>query len=264
MDRREVTYAPRHKQTVTRPASELSILDPEDLLPLRLHYEGPPGQKKRTGRDAARPTNYRGQTSIGGTYWFTRTGRRLPYASVLEHLRLRYADLDPATLGAVTQPFLLKFHRGGEEHLHIPDLFLRRRGQPKLLVDVRPRALQGDPRSQLFFETTREIAQAAGLDYEVWGEPTVTQAHNVRFLSGFRRQPLGFTEASPEVLHLALGDRLTIAELEAACFTPPYFIRPTLFHLMWRGELRYDLDRPLNNRTRILPGPLAPQRPVHP
>ncbi|GAA5513088.1 hypothetical protein Dcar01_01814 [Deinococcus carri] len=262
MDDCQVTYAPRRRQTVTQPASELSILDPGDLLPLRLHFEGPPGQKKRTVRDAARPTNYRGQTSIGGTYWFTRTGRRLPYASVLEHLRLQYADLDPDTLGAVTQPFGLTFFHGGKEHLHLPDLFLRRRGRPRLIVDVRPRVLQGDPRSQLFFETTREIARAAGLDYEVWGEPSVTQAHNVRFLSGFRRQPLGFEEASAEVLHLALGDSLTIAELEAACFTPRYFVRPTLFHLMWHGDLRFDLDRPLRNHTRVLPGPLAPRRPA--
>ena len=64
------------------------------------------------------------------------------------------------------------------------------------------------------------------------------------------------------MLAFALGESLTIAELEAACTTPRHFIRPTLFHLMWRGELRFDLDRPMSNQTVVLPGPLAPRRAV--
>ncbi|WP_104990681.1 TnsA-like heteromeric transposase endonuclease subunit [Deinococcus sp. NW-56] len=262
MDGCHVTYVLRKGQTTTRTFTELSALDPNDLLPLRLDFVGEPGQRTRTVRVATRPTNYRGQTSIGGTYWFTRAGRRLPYASGLERLRLQYADLDPSTLGAATQPFALVFEYGGKKYWHLPDLFLRRRGQRKLLVDVRPRALQGDPRSRLAFQTTREVAEAAGLEYEVWGEPTAVQAYNVRFLSGFRRQPSGFEAAASGVLALALRDTLTITELEAACATPRHFVRPTLFHLMWRGELRFDLDRPLSNQTEVLPGPLAPRRVV--
>lgn len=262
MESCRVTYAPRKGQTTTRTFTELSTLDPNDLLPVRFHFAGEPGQKTRTVRDAARPTNYQGQSSIGGTYWFTRAERRLPYASGLERLRLQYADLDPSTLGAATQPFMLVFEHGGRTYRHLPDLFLRRRGQRKLLVDVRPHALQGDPRSRLAFQVTREVAGAAGLEYEVWGEPSVVQAYNVRFLSGFRRQPLGFEAVAPGVLALAIGDSLTIAELEAACTPPRHLIRPALFHLMWRGELRFDLDRPLSNQTEVRPGPLAPRRAV--
>ena len=44
--------------------------------------------RTRTVGEARRPPNYRGQTSIGGTYWFTRADRRLPYSSGLERLRV--------------------------------------------------------------------------------------------------------------------------------------------------------------------------------
>ncbi|MFK7602383.1 TnsA-like heteromeric transposase endonuclease subunit [Deinococcus sp. SM5_A1] len=247
----------------TVPLVGLGSTDPNDLTPVKIIFEGGPGAKTRTVGGERRPANYQGQTAIGGTYWFTRADRRLPYSSGLERLRMQYADLDPATLGACSHPFAMLFQNGEQQVLHLPDLLLRRRNRPHLLVDVRPWCLQHGPKSRLSFALTRAAAAAAGMDYEVWGEPPATEAFNVRFLSGYRTAPVGFEEAAAALVPLALAEPYTVGELIDACPTPRHFIFPALFHLLWRGDLAIDLTRPLRSTSLILPGP-APHPLVRP
>ncbi len=248
-------------RSIERDVMFLATVNPEDLSPMRISLTGPEHDRQREAVSTPKARNYEGQTHISGTYFFSRSGRRVIYESRLEHLRLQLADLDSASLQVATQPFALLIRDETDDtvYSHVPDILLSRRGRPRLLVDVRPWAFQSDPHSRLAFQATREACALVGFDYEVWGEPPVVQAYNVQFLSGFRRAPLRFETIAPLVLD-AVGTSATDLSLEEieSLVDRPYLTRPVLLHLIWRGDLQLDLTLPLSSASLVTPGPLFP------
>lgn len=149
--------------------------------------------------------SYRGQKHRPGLFWSATTRGHVPYESWLELDRLWLADADPEVTWISGQPMLLRGAHGKKVRSHIPDLLLRRRDRPLLLVDVKPAQFAEEPRVAAVFAWTRLACEAQGWDYEVWtGAPEMTLA-NVRAMAAGRR----FTESIPVRLAASNPARMT-------------------------------------------------------
>ncbi|WP_180970253.1 TnsA-like heteromeric transposase endonuclease subunit [Deinococcus planocerae] len=203
--------------------------------------------------DLARPIkNYRGQTHVGGWYYFVKAKRHLRFESGLERLRLMLLDYDPDITLVAPQPFQLLFHQEGRALSHVPDLLIVRPGRVRLVEDVKPLKFVDRPANVLAFAATRQACERAGLEYSVWSEPPAVVAHNIRYLAGYRRVPQHLDEYAPVLLDLA-RDTILLGTL-ASLAGPNHWVRPVLYHLVWTHRLTLDLTRPLSNRSEVSPG----------
>ena len=94
--------------------------------------------------------SHRRQSHLSGYYWSSTTGGHVIYESRLEPARLLLADADPEVMGISAQPFLVE----ADGRRHVPDFFLDRRGEPPLVVNVKPAERLSNP--------ARVVRSAAG------------------------------------------------------------------------------------------------------
>ncbi|MFD8632424.1 MULTISPECIES: TnsA-like heteromeric transposase endonuclease subunit [Streptomyces] len=188
---------------------------------------------------------YRGQRHFSGSYWSTTTQKHVIYESRLELSRLVYADFDPAVLGIVAQPFLLKAVLEGKVRRHIPDYLLITENGP-VVVDVKPHHRLLDPVVACTFEWTRQAVEARRWRHEVWSEAREAELANLLFLAGFRRGWL-FAPDLLDAVRSADLDGVPIGEA-VRCVLPRQAearVRAAIYHLLWRHELTTDLSEPL-------------------
>jgi hypothetical protein len=74
----------------------------------------------------------------------------------------------------------------------------------------------------------------------------------VRFLAGYRRRAVVVEDLIPMVLEAAQDQRsLRAIERALAGKCAPVLVRPVVLHLLWAGQLRADLTRPLSADTPL-------------
>jgi hypothetical protein len=194
---------------------------------------------------------FKGQRHYAGIDWCATTCDHVIYESRLELSRLIFADFDHSVLRILAQPFLLKAVVDGKIRRHIPDYFLVTDRGP-VVVDVKPKHLQGKPDVAYTFTWTRRLVEARVWRYEVWSEPPTAELENVRFLAGYRRSWL---------FDAAMLDRVRDADMENRTFgeladglddCDPAAVRAAVLHLLWRGELKTDLSTPLSDRHQLM------------
>ncbi|MGW7317407.1 TnsA-like heteromeric transposase endonuclease subunit [Streptomyces sp. NPDC054865] len=188
---------------------------------------------------------YRGQQHFSGLYWSATMRKHVVYESRLELSRLLSADFDPAVLGIVAQPFLLKTVVDGRVRRHIPDYLLITENGP-LVVDVKPHHRLAEPAVAFTFEWTRQAVDARQWNYEVWSEGPEAELANIRFLAGYRR---GWLFAPDLLGAVRCADLDGVPIGEAARCVPRLDesrVRAAVYHLLWRHELTTDLSEPLH------------------
>jgi hypothetical protein len=188
---------------------------------------------------------YQGQKHYSGTFWSATEHGHVIYESRLELARLLFADFDSSVRRIVAQPFLLRAEVDGVGRKHIPD-YLLLTGDGPVVVDVKPRGRQSDPKTAFALAWVRTVVDWRGWRFEVFGEPPAAELANIRFLAGYRRSWL-FDAAALGQLRARDLDGVTLGDA-CRCLPerPEPLVRAAVLHLLWRQELLTVLTRPLS------------------
>ncbi|WP_443309484.1 TnsA-like heteromeric transposase endonuclease subunit [Streptomyces sp. KR55] len=196
--------------------------------------------------------SYRGQRHFPGWYWAATTGSLVGFESWLERDRAMLLDHDRRVVGLSSQPFRASWPGATRLVSHTPDYFARLEDGSAVVIDVRPKDRVG-PQDAEKFAATEAMCQALdGWSYVLVHEPDPLVMTNVRWLSGYRH---------PRHRVVGLAGRLLDAFDEPRLLADgvletgdPLQVLPTLFHLLWSGELEADLAAPLGDGTQVVRG----------
>lgn len=185
---------------------------------------------------ARKSTAYRAQRNMPGWWWSATTGGHVVYQSWLERYHLMEFDRLPQVVGI------------SGRHQHIPGLFIRFADGSAVVVDCRPIA-RADEKFHGVAAVTRAICDQIGWEYWLAGEPIPTRAANLTWLAGYRRRCAGSEQTVRSLTEIASEPVPLLQGAEAA--GDPVVVLPTVFHLLWTGVLRCDLDLPLTDHTMM-------------
>lgn len=188
---------------------------------------------------------YQGQKHYSGFYWSATMRDHVIYESRLELARLLCADFDPVVREIFAQPFLLEARVEGTVRRHVPDFLLVTAAGP-VVVDVKPARLLEREEVAFTLEWTARAVASRGWEYEVFSEPAAPRLENIRFLAGYRRAELIDPEVVRELRAIDLAGAALGRAFAALPRHPSALVRAAVLHLLWRGELTADLDRPLS------------------
>ncbi|WP_349885562.1 TnsA-like heteromeric transposase endonuclease subunit [Microbacterium sp. WHRI 7836] len=171
------------------------------------------------------PGSWKHKVNYTGFYWAATTGGHVWFESLYEMAALMRLDRDPTVLAISAQPMRIHWAvpRGqGDVQDHTPDFFVRWRDGTAALVDVKP-ARNIKPKDIVAFDRTLSLCSELGWDYFVVDDISEAEAHNLRFLSGYR-YARWHDETCVELLHEQAGRaaRLSVWEelLRDACPEP--------------------------------------------
>lgn len=194
-------------------------------------------------------TWYTGQRSFPGWYWSATMRAHVQYDSRLELSRLLLADFDPSVEEIVAQPFQLMESAGSEVvRRQIPDFLLVHGDRTVTVVNVKTREALAHDKVRSAFDWVTNALAAHGWRHEVWSGCDATLLSNVRFLAGFRR-PLPRGELLGLIRYEAPGHTISETEQLLGSRCTRVSLRPAVFHLLWRHDLRCSLDEPLSAGT---------------
>lgn len=191
---------------------------------------------------------YRQRRNYSGKYVFSQTGKALWYESMFELSALKFLDYSCDYKGLATQPMLLQF---AGSRSHYPDFFGLHRDGTQVVYDVRPLELI-DERAEETFQETREFCAAIGWEYEVISELPQALRGNLDLLASRRHSRYAPAEDLRQaVLEFAAVSR-TFHELHAQVSSwHPLAASSTIYAMLWRRDLRFDLEHPLTLSTPV-------------
>ncbi|MEW2630843.1 TnsA-like heteromeric transposase endonuclease subunit [Streptomyces sp. NPDC048389] len=183
-------------------------------------------------------TSYRGQRHFTGWYWAATTESLVGFESWLERDRAILLDHDRRVVGLSSQPFRVTWPGATRRISHTPDYFARLEDGSGLVVDVRPADRVG-PEDAVKFSATEAMCREMGCwSYTLVHEPDPVEMANVRWLSGYRHPRNRIGDVAKRLLDAFDEPRLLMDG--AAAVGDPLSVLPTLYHLLWCGDLRLD------------------------
>ncbi|MFD4613109.1 TnsA-like heteromeric transposase endonuclease subunit [Streptomyces sp. NPDC058451] len=205
-----------------------------------------------TAAPVRRFASYRGQRHFPGWYWAATTCSLVGFESWLERDRVMLLDHDRRVIGLSSQPFRVSWPGATRLVSHTPDYFARLEDGSAVVIDVRPRDRVG-PHDAEKFSATESMCQALdGWSYVLVHEPDPLVMANVRWLSGYRHPR--YRVAGPAGRLLDAFDEPRLLADGAWDAGDPLEVLPTLFHLLWSGELEIDLTAPLGDGSQVVRG----------
>jgi hypothetical protein len=193
--------------------------------------------------------SYKGLRNFPGLYFAACMGRHVGFESWLERDLLMMLDFSPRVRSFSAQPCWLLWVPGGKVRRHAPDFFVRLADGGGVVVDVRADDRVA-PEDAEAFAATAVACGLIGWDYRRVGALDPVMAANVRWLAGYRHPRCLRGEYRARLLEVftrpvpllagadAVGDRIAVL--------------PSLFHLMWAGDLAADLaSAPLNGTSLV-------------
>jgi hypothetical protein len=193
-----------------------------------------------------RPSAYRGQRNFPGWWWSVTTKSHVVYKSWLERHHIIEADRDMRVTGIAGQPFELTWPNGKKQMRHVPDLFSRMLDGGGVVTECQPVG-KADQDFRRKSAITAAACSVIGWDFRVAGEPDPIWAANLRWLAAYRHPRFGDERLEAMLLELFTCPQ-PLGEV-ARQAGDPIRVRPVLYHLLWRGRLSGDLNRPLGETT---------------
>ncbi|SDQ95928.1 TnsA endonuclease N terminal [Tsukamurella pulmonis] len=188
-----------------------------------------------------KPRSFKGQRNFTGEWWSSTMGDHVVFESWVERDWLMLFDQNPDVIEIVSQPLTLELSVGGRTRSHTPDVLVRRRDGSTAVVDVRPDG-RVDEDAAAVFAATRDCCVDVGWDYLRLGVLDVVHAANLRWLAGYRQPRCRDDSLAAAALTESTNGPLPIGVL-ADRVGPQIAVLPTLFHLIWTGELSAPLAR---------------------
>jgi hypothetical protein len=211
--------------------------------------EGVAGIAFEEARPSREIPSYHGQRHFPGWWWLATTGRHVGYESWLERDHLMALDFDRLVTGVSSQPFTMSWSQDGQAVSHTPDYFARLSDGSGVVIDVRP-AARVRPRDKMKFEATAAACERVdGWSFRLVHEIDPVLAANVRWLSGYRHSRYADPELGP-LLRQAFAAGAGLLD-GVSRVTDPIRGLPSLFHLLWAGDLAADLRIPLGDGTWV-------------
>jgi hypothetical protein len=170
------------------------------------------------------------------------------YESRLELARLLLADFDPRVVSIAAQPFHVTGRFEGRIRQHVPDFLLVDRDGLVTVVNVKPAELVSDPTVAAALGWAGKVFAERGWRHEIWSGVPAAVLSNVRFLAAYRYRDRVAADVLVRV-EAAVGEAVSLGELEAAWPHQSGEVRSAALHLVWRGTLRADLLTPLSGST---------------
>lgn len=189
-----------------------------------------------------------GQRGLAGLWWSSTMRDLVEYGTWLERDRVMMLDFSPRVTAFSRRPFCLTWRDGGSRRQHAPSYFARLADGTALVIDVSSRDGKS-PRARVP-AAAEEACRLAGWDYERARAVDAVLAANVRWLSGYRH-PRSLNPAHAAALAAAL-ERPAPLMRTAEAAGDPIAVLPTLYHMLWSGQLRADLEsEPLGESTLV-------------
>lgn len=184
---------------------------------------------------------FRGQRNFCGQWWIATTARHVPFESWCERDHLIALDFDPDVIAVAGQPFTLRFAAGdGTDREHTPDFFVRTKSGAAVVIDVRPDGLI-DAIDAEKFDVTAALCRLHGWQYRRVGELPNPWMANVRWLAGYRHDRTYVPGIADAVRAVAARRGVVPLGVLADAVGERIAVVPTMFHLMWKRELRAEL-----------------------
>ncbi|MEV5161339.1 TnsA-like heteromeric transposase endonuclease subunit [Streptomyces sp. NPDC053728] len=193
--------------------------------------------------------SYRGQRHFPGWYWAATTESLVGFESWLERDRAMLLDHDRQVVGLASQPFRVTWPGPTRRISHTPDYFARLEDGSGLVIDVRPADRVG-PEDAVKFAATEAMCRAMGCwSFSLVHEPEPVEMANVLWLSGYRHPRNRVDTVAARLEEVFHEPQLLMDGAQAA--GDPLAVMPTLFYLLWCGDLHVDLAIPLNDGSRV-------------
>ncbi|MEU4113798.1 TnsA-like heteromeric transposase endonuclease subunit [Kitasatospora sp. NPDC028055] len=193
--------------------------------------------------------SYAGQRHTPGLYWAASCDRMVAYESWLEAKWLKLTDFAADTAVLASQPFRLHGADSDGRWEHVPDLFVRRTDGSVKIIDVKAVRFSGDLMVVRQRDRTAVVCEDLGWDYEMVSEPDSLTWATVDWLAGYRRPLRAGTELVEPMLAVAARP-VAIGDL-ASFQSFPELARSVVYHLMWTGQLTFDITKPLRDTTLV-------------
>lgn len=190
--------------------------------------------------------SWRLKRHYSGSLWMSRLNRHVVFESFAERSFLLELDRSERLLAVASQPMLIRWQ--GAEAAHTPDFFVRLRGAPGILVDVRP-ASRIDERTRRQFDRTAHFAAARGWAYVVHQGLSKVRDANLRFLSRYRDPRWNFGDPPK----LPTGPLGTVTDLAAHLDHDGRGLA-RCYWLLWTEFVTFDQEMPITLSTRLRKG----------
>lgn len=179
-------------------------------------------------RPVRAPAAFKGQRNFAGLWWCTTTDRHVGFESWCERDYLMCLDFDPGAVGMSSTSFRITLPDSLPQRMHDPDYFVRRANvsiarTPWLCRRIKTCSM---PRTS--------SAPRSGWEYRRLGSiPTVYLANvalavRARPGAGIRAERVGVRFCPNDPRSGSASGR-------------PLAVLPTIFHLLWRQQIRTDL-----------------------
>ena len=184
------------------------------------------------------PACFKHQQNLPGYFWMSQTRQLIFYESRLEMTVLKRIDFEEKVAFVVPQPFELHFRVGASKRRHVPDFLVWRVNADPLLVNVKPLAYMDKARNRDSFAACQAIGQRIKLQHRVYNEPESLFLANVRWLAGFRREPILIPQAAPPLMDRLSNGPLPFGEWIRG-IGEEALVLPAAFHLLWKRRVEF-------------------------
>lgn len=181
-------------------------------------------------------------------FWLSSTGKQVVVESRTEARRALELDFDAAKL-VLGQPFQLRLTSVGDNDVsHVPDFLVVLSDGSVRVEDVKPDEFSQKEDFVLRSDLAREFCGAAGVDYLVTPAEETVRFKNIDFLSAYRRFVASDADLVERLVRMVASGPLPFGVLKREARLDVFSL-PTLFWLMWRRAVAFDLDAPLTPET---------------
>lgn len=184
-----------------------------------------------------------GKRNYDGHFWMSRSGRSVPFESLVERCCLIELDRMADVVEVASQPMWIRWG-GASSMRHAPDYFVRLADGSAVVVDVRP-ARRIDEGARTRFDRTARFCAALGWSFVVFDGISSTREANLRFLMRYRDERWDSTDA-----------RVPVHQPRTVASVSQYLGRDVAglarcYQLLWRGVLVADLELPITMTTPV-------------
>lgn len=183
--------------------------------------------------------SYKGQRNYPGFYYAACMDAHVEFESWLERDEAMALDFDGEVVAFAAQPFWLSWPDTDRSRSHAPDFFARTASGTGVVVDCRP-ADRIKERDAAAFAVTERACGNAGWEYRLVTGHDPVWLSNVRWLAGYRHRRCYKEQLVGPLLEEFSTTRPLIDGAELV--GDPIAVLPTLYHLLWSGQLRADLS----------------------
>lgn len=187
-------------------------------------------------------------------FWMSSTRQQILVESRTEARRALEFDFEGDATCVVGQPFRLRLTSvGGEDVSHVPDFLVVLADGSVRVEDVKPDEFSEMEDFVTRSGLAREFCQQAGVDYLVTPAEETVRFKNIDFLSAYRRFVPQDERLVERLVRMVAAGALPFGVVQREAHLDVFSL-PTLFWLMWRRAVAFNLDAPLTLKTPIWRG----------